>query len=54
MVLSSETFFAGDGSRAGGRGEPGELVFSIAGRVVVLTVVVGMLLVIVIVVVLKK
>ena len=54
MVLSTETFFAGDGSRAGGRGEPGELVFSIAKRVLVMIVVVGMLLVVVIVVVLKK
>ena len=53
MVLSTETFFAGDGSRAGGRGEPGELVFSIAERVVMI-VVVGILLVVVIVVVLKK
>ena len=51
MVLSTEAFFAGDGSRAGGHREPGELVFSIAERVVVMTVVVGMLLVIVIVVV---
>ena len=54
MVLSTEAFFAGDGSRAGGHREPGELVFSIAERVVVMTVVVGMLLVIVIVVVFKS
>ena len=53
MISSTEAVFSGDGGRAGGRWEPGELVVSIVEGVVVM-IVVEMLLVIVIVVVLKS